>query len=470
MRNFPLVAAAIGGILASAAASSANVDLYIGGASAQSAFWKADFGTSVCGGTANLRTYTVTGVTVANEAWRCTATSTSVTNIAIGDVVTVHYNSELGSVSGISPLVYNTGVASRLFVNPDSADCANTTITTALTALCTVSTYSNTSETFTSPSSDALVVSGRTGGTFNQFDIGVSDLEIKLWSQAQNWTDTTFAAAMGSQPTTAQLTAVSGGVVMNGQVFSVIANTSGPLASLNNLSYRSLSAIMKGQYNQWGDVPEVQGTSTVANTTAIKLCRREFGSGTGVAASVFFTGRECGRSTQVMASQTAPGSLPTVVENTSTGSVRTCVQGDAGAIGFTSLSTSSNYLTINIDAVQPNAHNAAAGIYPFAYETWVYDKSASTNAGSAVVNLAGRLISNAQKITGLTSQIESTATLGANGTWTATTRRTVFALPIGGSGNTPPTVAKAASTTAAVNALVYDAGDNCKVSFNTNTL
>ena len=77
MRNLSL---AIAGVLASAAAGAATHDLYIGGASAQSAFWKADFTTSVCAPNA-VTTYTITntgGAAPSNEAWRCTAGSATV--------------------------------------------------------------------------------------------------------------------------------------------------------------------------------------------------------------------------------------------------------------------------------------------------------------------------------------------------------------------------------------------------------
>jgi hypothetical protein len=462
------IAAVVGGVLASAAASAANYDLFIGGASAQSAFFNADFRTTVCGANP-VTTYTITGASVSNEAWRCTAGVTTVTGILVGDVVTVHYNSELGTISGVSPLFYNNAIAARLFVNPDSADCAGT--------VCTVTSYSNQTETFTSANGTALLpmnsFPGRVAGAFTQFDIGVLDVEIKHWGLPSNWTDASFNTAMGTIPSVAGLVALPGATPMNGQVFSVIVNNAGPAAALGNLSYRSLSSIMAGKYDVWGDVPEVGG----ANVTPIKLCRREFGSGTQTSASMYFTGLECGTSSQSFASILSPGSLTSVVENASTGAVRTCVQGDVGAIGVTSLSTNTNWTTLNIDGVQANAHNAAAGFYDFAFETVVYNRATTSGASSPVQNLATSLINNAKRSDRLTSQVETTAVLGANGQWTVpSSRRVAYALPIGGTGNTPPTVAKVKGDISPVDgtidrasiALTYNSGDNCKRSFNSN--
>jgi hypothetical protein len=453
------------GLLASAGASAATHDLYIGGASAQSAFWKADFTTTVCGGVAPS-TYVISnsgaGGVPSNEAWRCTAAGGSLpAGVIAGDTVTVHYNSELGSISGVAPLVYDNAIAPRLFVNPDSADCSG--------VVCAITSYDNKTETFTSGNGTALVPKP-TSGTFHQFDIGVADVEIKHWAFTNNWTDATFSTAMGTQPSTAQMaTAAAGGTVMNGQVFSVIANNTGPMAGISSISQQSLRGIFTGQYDVWGDVPEVGA----GNATPIILCRREYGSGTGVSSSIFLTGAECGRSPTLIASIVAPNNMPAanIVENVSTGTVRTCVQNNSGGIGIASLSISANYKTLDIDNIQANAHNAANGFYPFTMESWVYNKSAVSGASSAMAALAGSLITNARRAANLTSQIEGTAVLGANGQYTATTRRSNFALPIGGTGNTPPTVAKGASTTVAVIGTSTKGGDNCKLpSFNSNTL
>ena len=454
------VAAAVAGVLASVAANAANVDLYIAGASAQSAFWKADMSTSVCGG-ATVKTYTLTGVSgISNEAWRCTAAAPASgslpAGISVGDIVTVHYNSHFGSISGAAALV-RPSVAKRLYVNPDSADCSGS----GTTFTCAITSYDQNNETFTSTNGTAMVVSPNT----KPADVVVLDVELKHWAFSDNWQNVN--AFGGTAPTAAELAAVTtAATVVNGQVFSVIANNSSPIAAKGNISKESLKAIVTGVYDKWGDVPEVGG----GDTTAIKYCRREQGSGTQIAASIFLTGYECGRTSTKIVSTASPGALgaSNVSEETSTGNVRTCVQGTTGAIGITSLSTSANWTTLNIDGVQPNAHNAAAGMYTFAFEDIVYNQSSTSGASSAAQALATLFINNAKKSTSLTSQIESTATQGANGQWTATTRKSYYTLPI--LGVNTKSVANAASITNAVVALGYRAGDNCKVLFNSNTL
>ena len=455
MRNRK-VALAVASVLASAAASAANVDLYIAGASAQSAFWKADFGTSICGGSGNVITYNLSGVSgISNEAWRCTATAASGA-VAIGDQVTVHYNSHFGSISGAAALI-RPSVAKRLYVNPDSLDCA----TSGATRSCAITAYDPSAETFTSVNGTALVQSPNTLPA----DVVVLDMELKYWAKDTNWQP--IAAFGTATPTLAEVTPFGAGTVVNGQVFSVIANNSSPIAAKGNISKESMKAIVTGVYDKWGDVPEVGG----GNTTQIKLCRREQGSGTQIAASVFFTGAECGLSgNKPYVTAASPGALGAgnVTEETSTGNVRTCVQGTTGAIGITSVSTSSNYTTLNIDGVQANAHNAAAGMYTFAFEDIVYNQSATSGASTAAKDLANLFITNAKKATLLTSQIESTASQNANGTWTATAPKSNYALPILGV-NTKSLANSQVISGAAVTALAYRGGDNCKMNFNSNT-
>jgi hypothetical protein len=453
------VAVAVAGVLASVAANAANIDLYVAGASAQSAFWKADMTSSVCGGT-TPKTYKTSNSSISNETWRCTAaapaTGSLPSGIAVGDIVSVYYNSHFGSISGAAALV-RPATAKRLYVNPDSTDCtgSGTTYTCAITA------YDQNAETHTSLSGNAMIVSPNT----KPADVVVLDVELKHWGFSQNWQP---VAAFGlTAPSSAEIAAVTTTpTIVNGQLFTVIANNSSPIAAKGNISKESLKAIVTGVYDKWGDVPEVGG----ADTTAIKYCRREPGSGTQVAASIFLTGFECGRSSSTIVTQTSYGALGStgVSEETSTSNVRTCVQGTTGAIGIASLSRSTNYATLSVDGVEANAHNAATGMYTFAFEDIVYNQSTTSGASSAAQALATLFVNNARKATTLSSQIETTATTtkNANGTWTSTAPKGYYALPI--TGVNSKSVANATSGTQAVTALAYRAGDNCKVLFNSN--
>jgi len=287
--------------------------------------------------------------------------------------------------------------------------------------------------------------------------VGVTDVEPKFWAQAQNWP--AYAAVGTTAPTAAEIAAIGTYGVVNGQVFSVIANNSSPIATVGNISSASMKAILTGKYDVWGDVPEV-GAS---NTTPIKLCRRDQGSGTQVSASIFFTGFECGRSQTGIVTTAAPGamapiaSVDQVVENTTTGNVQSCVRGANGAIGITSISTSSNWTTLKLDGVQANQHNAAAGIYPFAFENFLINKS----SGNAVV---AKLLANAKKASSMGLAESATQTAGV---WAASSPKGNFAVPALGFGNTK-SIANLVTTSQAATALVSRGGDNCKVVFNDN--
>ena len=448
------IAFAVAAIVAAGSASAANVSLYVSGASAQRTFWGLDLAGTVCG-TNPVTTYSITTSTTGvstpdNLAFRCTAAN-AVSGVAVNDVVTMYYSAELGSIWGIAPFLSGSGrPTQRLFVNPDSADCGATSSDTTYQtngrkAACTITGYG-----------DALVLATPT--------VGVTDVEPKFWAQSQNWPG--YASVGAATPTETEIAAIGTYKVMNGQAFSVIVNNSGPLGDSSGgngtkqLSSSSVKAIVTGKYNTWGKVPEVGG----GNTQPIKLCRRDQGSGTQVSASIFFTGYECGRSATGFATAAAQGKLDTaqggggVVENTTTGKVRTCVSGDNGAIGITSIGTGSSYTTLKLDGVQANAHNAAAGIYPFSFESYAIDFSPANTLSSV-------LIANAKKSANIKGQTETGSM--TNGQWVATSVKSNFGVPATGFGNTN-SIASWSSTSQASTALFNRGGDNCKVVFNSN--
>jgi hypothetical protein len=463
MRNLTL-AIAVAGVLASAAANAENVDLYVSGASAQRTFWKADMATSICGANAQT-TYTAaasSGAAPDDQAYRCTA-GIATTGIAIGDQVTLHYSAELGSVWGIAPFLNSFGGSgyptARLFVNPDSANCVSGT--------CTVTSYDATTETFVG--GDALVS--------HVPDVGATDVDPVNWAFPDNYDVVTYPV-LNAVPNSTVVNAFQSSAnskVVNGQVFEVITNNASPIAGRGNISRASLTAILTGQYATWGQVPEVGG----GNATAITLCRRDHGSGTEVSASVFFTGTECGvLGSSPIASTAAPASLTSVIENTTGGKLATCVINNAGAIGFKSVgantSTTGTYTILNVDGVEANAHNAAAGSYGFAFETWAYDNTGASGATTKAANFGKLLISNARKATSLTSQIEANIAKSANGQWVATNkntdRKSNYAVPGGGFGNTKSVANAEVVATKAVTALGYRSGSACRVLINSNAL
>ena len=134
--------------------------------------------------------------------------------------------------------------------------------------------------------------------------------------------------------------------VLVGQSFGVFVNTANAqLNALPSLSKTTIANIFQGVYADWSSVPAGNGSTVTTTSLPIKLCRREQGSGTQVAASIFFT------QPAAFASEVSPGALDPdlggggVIENTSTGNVRTCLSNafaknsttvPAGAIGVIS--------------------------------------------------------------------------------------------------------------------------------------
>jgi hypothetical protein len=463
------VSAAVAAILASAGASAASVDLYVSGASAQRTFWSTDLQTSVCGGN-SMTTYSVTGAAANpdNQAYRCTADGalTLPANVNANDIVTLHYSAELGSVSGISPFLPGHN-ATRLFVNPDSADCS----VVGTVGTCTITSYSAANETFASASGDALVQKVP--------DAGATDVDPVKFAGNDNWLDVTGASPAfpywGPLPTIAQLQAFQSSAnqkVMNGQVFMVIVNPSNPIAAKGNISKASATAIFAGQYQTWGQVPEVGG----GNTTPIKVCRREHGSGTQVSASIFFTGTECGvTGASRFVSQNVNNGLGAkggpaggVQEDNTTGKLNTCVLGTNGAIGFRSIgSTTATILTL--DGVEANAHNAAAGMYPYAFETWTYDNTATSGASPGAVGLYNTLVTNARRAAKIPAENGSQIAAGSKGAgqWTTTAPKVAYALAATGFGNTK-NITNWVTTSVGPTAFGFRSGDACRALVNVN--
>lgn len=470
--NKSTVSLAIASLLASAGASATNFDIWVTGASAQRTFWSKDVAANLCGGAANMTTYTVTGPSNApdNAAYRCVVNATpAIAGVVNGtDVLTLHYSAELGSIGGISQFLPGRP-STRLYVNPDGLDCP---APVANASKCVIASYDGSADAFTSTNSDALIP--------HAADVGVTDMEPKHWTNSVNWPANGWvnpgAVATQVTPTSTDLASLTPAPSpVNGQLFAAIVNNAGPLAAGGNISKASFAAIISGKYATWGQVPEVAG----GNTTPIVLCRRDVGSGTQVAASVFTVGFECGRSTTNLASIASPGALSAanIFENPSTSALRTCVQNNTGAIGFASISLSANYTTLRMDGVQANAHNAAAGMYPYAFESFVYNKSASTQ-GAPVSTIVSALITRAKSAATLPAAETGSVQAAGNangvgaGQWYTTAPTSNYAVPGGGFGNNAfqSAASWAGNTTTAVTAMAYRSGDNCKLLLDNNAL
>jgi hypothetical protein len=478
MRN-PLIQTAVALAIAGAvpvAANAATYTIHISGASAQRTFWESDVEALATGTYASTTDSTGTTVcfltkTTASlnppvpdlHSLQCTISANRggsapalPTGVAVGDVINLNYEAEYGSVWGIAPFV--------------PGDNAQTTGRRSLVQLAgggtqTVSNYSRDLDTASAGLTDPSPI-----------DIGVSDMEPILWANADNWpvsdglqlgpdgTGTNNVINILSipgqgAPTLAQLqTLESSWTEINGEVFTVVVqNTAAPGNAITNLSTQSLRAIFTGQYTNWSQVPEV-GTAT-GSTAAIVVCRRDHGSGTQVASSLYFTQTECGGNEGVSYTGSAAGSPSRFVsspnsalgsqegslsqsiaafegvgpvnpvENYSSNDVKACLAAYPGqSIGILSLSLSNSaYNTISIDNVPANAHNAASGAYKYAVTTWGYNNTANSQPSNAVAQaIASTLILDAQRPTRGVLPLESGTLSG--GIWTTSSPQVAYGL------------------------------------------
>ncbi|MEJ1964398.1 MAG: substrate-binding domain-containing protein [Gammaproteobacteria bacterium] len=348
---------------------------------------------------------------------------------AANQTATVYYRSEGGSALGIVPIATNTPVM-RLAVD---AACSNTATATIAGA---VSSYSIHDCVLPAANNYVLVgttaanadVSSTTDPHFvkDTVDLGIADVEPKLFAGVNFPSSHVFDGfpAAQRQPAMTALNALA--QVGFGQVFGVIVNNTaagqignnntGTTASPFNgqgdnfgtprpvLSKQSLAAIFRGTYTNWNQVPTITGGRVSSTPLTIRVCRREPGSGTQVAANQYFLGtNQC--------SPPAPqGNFRTdntdaddlnfvadtngVIERGTGGDLNTCVAGLAGGIGITVANAAPGGVSyVAINGSEPTRNAAAIGNYDYWFEqTFVVNPNL---AAGAVVDLANGLIKEA---------------------------------------------------------------------------
>ena len=312
-------------------------------------------------------------------------------------------------------------------------------------------------------------------------DILAFDVEPTLFT-SDNWPSansdaTLIPTKLATAPTAAQLAGITTSV-MNGQIFSIIVNNAVPGIGVSggnaagttfpNLSTNSIRAILTGQYTNWNEVPEVSGTDSAG--TPIVLCRRDHGSGSEISASLTFTGIECGALSSTIAATNNAGNLNTVIEEPTSQDVKTCVNANAGGIGLVGLGLSASYTTVAIDGYAPNAHNAAAGHYNFAYEDHAQDNTAHSGASAATKSAVATLLTDAASQAKLVAYYHETATLGAAGVGGYVSAAPAGYYSVQGvGGNSVANTTNGAFTSATQPVSLFTrSGNSCQVKFNAN--
>jgi hypothetical protein len=410
----------------------------------------------------------------------------------------LHYSAELGSVAGIANALGNAGVqgpagapyplvnypTTHPFLQWVAGDCTLATETAGGTGTCGNGTVAYALEA-SNPGPCPPLVNQAVAGTnvmcqaeasivIHAPDIAVADLEPIKFVNDIDWptkmlTDLAIPQpafkAFGNPPTSDDISLNLGGGTVNGEVFVVgVANVPG--GNPANLSSSSISSIFQGNYKKWQNLPEVGLAKDPGAGTLITICRRDNGSGTQVTTNATFTGGpECGLPGVpfLPGNATAFPNPGKVIVNTTTADVVSCLQAAGqsaiGAFGLQGNDPPAAGIAIpNIDGVEPNAHNAAAGYYKFYSETWAQNLS-----GIAAANT---MIADAKTNAGLVLNpgVEATGPPNANLNFHSAAPIGFFSLPIAGNGiaNTVENATGAPGFAAIVpNAVFTDSGEEC---------
>jgi hypothetical protein len=405
-----------------------NATLTISGSSAFEAAIESELGSStssICAtGTYNIFKSHVSDF----RAYTCTAKAAVVTpTSAGGEAIAIYYRGEGGSVVGLAPVVRNITLY-RL----DLSNCP-TAVTPGSTAIvnCTIGTYNSVQDT-------GVATSGLQAA---QTQLGFSDEEPAMFV-GENYPAASVFSWLQPSLTTGEIAALSGAQVLKtliAQSFSVYVTnytTTGStaehqaLAGLGGLSRNTLSNIFRGSYADWSQVPVSPGQNNSgfvidpnSGNLPIKLCRREQGSGTQTAASIFFndyvlSGQSFASSGAALNLDEVNAGAGGVKENLSTGALQSCLQDGThaasgallpvGAIGYfssgadlASSGSTAGYKHLLIDGQGDTAANqanlstlVAKGDYDYWYELVSLKRPGIPTTAS---NIAEKLISVTQK-------------------------------------------------------------------------
>jgi ABC-type phosphate transport system substrate-binding protein len=303
-----------------------------------------------------------------------------------GETAVIYYRGEGGSVVGLKPLLTTGPQILRLQLSSCAFNAATTG--TLTTNACTTAGYNAVNDTATGGLEKAVS------------QLGFADEEPLLFTGENYPNAATFAFLQPVLTATERATLNTAAVAVVGQAFGIYVNgQNAELGAVGNLSKTVLSNVFKGTYSDWNFVPTVNGNTVTTTSLPIKLCRREAGSGTQVATSLFFN------SLNGFASEASPGNLSLgsggggVQENASTGAMRTCIDGNQGAIGYiSSEADAGNRKQIRIDGQGGATGNnlgplIAIGQYDFWYEMTGIKRPGLAGTAST---LASKLISVTQ--------------------------------------------------------------------------
>lgn len=343
------------------------------------------------------------------RAYSCTIQADAAFGSAAGKTATVYYRSEGGSAFGFAPIATNTQVMRLAVDNTCSATVTQnfSGVTGPVTIHECPANAGDYQLVGTTLANADTSLSGDLNFTKDTVQLGIGDEEPKMFGPPNFPSSHVFDGFTGNKQTA--MNAINGGVQVGfGQVFGVVVNNGAgsPFNGVANISIgkQTLAGIFNGTYRNWNAVPTENGGRVSASSLTIRICRREPGSGTQVAANQYFLG------TTQCAPPAAIGSFRSdgtdnddavftndtdgVIERGATGDLLNCVAAFPGGIGFATYATSGipagvTFIGINNNA--PTREKAAAGTYDFWYEL-TYRVNATGDSGA----LANGLVSKAQ--------------------------------------------------------------------------
>jgi len=295
----------------------------------------------------------------------------SPTNLA-GKNVLIYYRSDGGSVWGLIGALRNTQIIRADFTS--TAGAVNPGVP-AVTNDASAYTYGTLTGTYSIV--PAATVDGQTTATgavaLDTVLLGVQDVDAANYTSAAQWP--TAVKVAGPVLTAAEVTTESSSdAVTVGQIFGVIVNKSPGFTSATppiadqSLSAADIGGIFSHFYTDWSQVPSLKGTGI---TGAIGICRRDIGSGSHVTVATYFLHTGCGRGSTAFTTVVAAASGTTPLFNSSTGKELTCVNANAGTIGYSSYDDTASFVAaqpstyfLKISGVAPGKLNSANGTYP----------------------------------------------------------------------------------------------------------
>jgi hypothetical protein len=405
------IAAAVAGLLAAGAAPTAfayvgvtqaqaanGVPFYIVGSSAAVSGFGSSVGADICQAntlttfTTNPAAQPVSAVTTTLpktpdfRAFSCIAAKPAA---YAGQVITIYYRAEGGSVVGVyGP--YNNLTVNQL--NLGAAQCAADThsgTAGAATANQFDCATSN-NPVFAAPLAASVngtspvqgPTDGYTGAVVPELvQYGISDVEPGALGNgggelfAGNGNNDPAGGTypfLGADATPDQLQAMPHSLIFQ-QTFGFVANAS---LGISNLTTGAVASILAGTVTDWNKVVNpATGTPATAVSTPIVVCHRDLGSGTRTAADIVFEKDGCDPG-----AATVPlNDLNSANDSFSTGDVLACVQnsGNAGGqFGYVAIDNYSkagsapyaNVTALNLDGRTPSSKLTAEGGWEYAVE------------------------------------------------------------------------------------------------------